>query len=136
MAEELKDEIINEEEAAETVETAVDEKIGRVEISEQVVGIIAGIAATEIEGVSSIAGDITAELVSKIGIKTLAKGIKITMINPKTVTVDVTLSLIYGYSIPEVCKKVQERISSSIETMTGISVAEVNISIVDVIVRK
>lgn len=112
-----------------------DGNIGRVQISDQVVSVIAGIAATEVEGVAALVGNVTNEIVSRMGIKNLSKGIKIEMIED-TVMVKVTLELKYGYNIPEVCVKVQERVVSSIETMTGISVAKVDVCVSDIIVDK
>jgi uncharacterized alkaline shock family protein YloU len=102
--------------------------IGEVHISDEVVAIIAGLAATEVEGVCSMAGNITNELVSKLGMKNLSKGIKVT-ISEKNVVVDVALNIQYGYEIPAVSKKVQEKVKSAIETMTGLEVTAVNVKI-------
>ena len=97
----------------------------------EVVAIIAGLAATEVEGVASMAGNITNELVSKLGMKNLSKGVKVEVAE-KTVSVEVALNISYGYSIPEVSEKVQEKVKSAIETMTGLSVAIVNVRIATV----
>ena len=69
--------------------------IGEVRVADEVVAIIAGLAATEIEGVSSMAGNITNELVSKLGMKNLSKGVKVT-VNETSVAVDLALNLEYG----------------------------------------
>ena len=105
-----------------------DENLGEVKIADEVVAIIAGLAATEIEGVASMAGNITNELVSKLGMKNLSKGVKIS-VKDETVAVALALNLEYGYQIPEVSKKVQEKVKSAIETMTGLEVSHVNIRI-------
>ena len=102
--------------------------IGEVRVADEVVAIIAGLAATEIEGVKSMAGNITNELVSKLGMKNLSKGVKIS-VKDDTVAVALALNLEYGYQIPEVSKKVQEKVKSAIETMTGLEVSHVNIRI-------
>lgn len=102
-----------------------------VQIADEVVAIIAGLAATEVEGVASMAGNITNELVGKLGVKNLAKGVKVE-VTPESVVVDVAINMKYGYSIPDTSKMVQERITSAIENMTGLSVAEVNIRIAGV----
>lgn len=102
--------------------------IGEVKVADEVVAIIAGLAATEIEGVASMAGNITNELVSKLGMKNLSKGVKIS-VKDKTVNVALALNIKYGYQIPDVSKKVQEKVKSAIETMTGLEVANVNIRI-------
>ena len=103
--------------------------IGEVHISDEVVTIIAGLAATEIEGVQSMAGNITNELVSKLGMKNLSKGVKVT-ISDDSVEVSLALNIKYGYEIPAVSKKVQDKVKSAIETMTGLTVTAVNIKIV------
>lgn len=114
---------------------ADDENIGKIQISEQVVSVIAGIAATETDGVDSLIGNITTEIVSRLGISSLSKGVKIKMLDD-TVFVYLTLNIKYGHSVPEVCGNVQEKVSSAIETMTGLSVAEVNVIVSDVVVDK
>ena len=103
--------------------------IGEVHISDEVVAIIAGLAATEIEGVQSMAGNITNELVSKLGMKNLSKGVKVT-ISDDSVEVSLALNIKYGYELPAGSKKVQDKVKSAIETMTGLTVTAVNIKIV------
>ena len=103
--------------------------IGEVHISDEVVAIIAGLAATEIEGVQSMAGNITNELVSKLGMKNLSMGVKVTICDD-SVEVSLALNIKYGYEIPAVSKKVQDKVKSAIETMTGLAVTAVNIKIV------
>ncbi|MCI8872781.1 MAG: Asp23/Gls24 family envelope stress response protein [Lachnospiraceae bacterium] len=106
-----------------------------VRIADEVIAIIAGLAATEAEGVSSMAGNITNELVSKLGMKNLSKGIKID-IKENVVRVDVALNIRFGYAIPKVSSKVQERVKSAIENMTGLEVSSVNVSIASVEMEK
>ena len=105
--------------------------IGEVKIADEVVTVIAGLAATEVEGVASMEGNITNELVSKLGVKNLSKGVKITVLEG-VVTVDLTLNIEFGKNILEVSKKVQDKVKSSIENMTGLEVADVNIRIAGV----
>lgn len=105
-----------------------DDGLGEVQIADEVVAIIAGLAATEVEGVSSMAGNITNELVSKLGMKNLSKGIKVSVAEGM-VNVDVALNIAFGYAIPDVSLKVQEKIKNAIENMTGLEVAAVNIRI-------
>ena len=106
-----------------------DGHLGEVKIADEVVAIIAGLAATEVEGVSSMAGNITNELVSKLGMKNLSKGVRVEVLSG---IVDVALNIAYGYSIPEVSAKVQERVKSAIENMTGLEVSIVNVRIATV----
>lgn len=108
-----------------------NDKSGEVHVAGEVVAIIAGLAATEVEGVSSMAGNITNELVSKLGMKNLSKGVKISIVE-SNVEVDIALNIAYGYSIPEVSSKVQERVKNAIENMTGLEVTEINIRIASV----
>ena len=121
--------------AAETERTShkVYEKdtIGEVQIADEVVAIIAGLAATEVEGVDSMAGNVTNELVSRLGMKNLSKGVKVDVLE-NVVCVNLNLNLEYGYSIPETCKKVQEKVKTAIENMTGLTVTDVNIRIAGV----
>ncbi len=102
--------------------------LGEVQIADEVVAIIAGLAATEVEGVSSMAGNITNELVSKLGMKNLSKGIKVSVAEG-LVHVDVALNIAFGFAIPDVSAKVQEKVKNAIENMTGLEVAAVNIRI-------
>lgn len=111
------------------------ETVGEVQIADEVVAIIAGLAATEIEGVAYMAGNITNELVGKLGMKNLSKGVKVDVLDT-SVSVDLTLTMEYGYSIPEVSAQVQERVKSAIENMTGLSVIDVNVKIAGVNIVK
>lgn len=107
------------------------DKIGEVRIADEVVAIIAGLAATEVEGVDSMAGNITNELVGKLGMKNLSKGVKVD-VTEEHVSVDLSLNLKYGYNIPDVSERVQDRVKSAIENMTGLTVLDVNIRIAGV----
>lgn len=107
------------------------DKIGEVQIAGEVVAIIAGLAATEVDGVDSMAGNITNELVGKLGMKNLSKGVKVE-VTEEHVSVNMALNLKYGYSIPDVCEKVQEKVKNAIENMTGLTVLDVNIKIAGV----
>ena len=105
--------------------------IGEVQITDEVVAIIVGLAATEVDGVTAIGGNITHEKVSKIGMKNLAKGLRLN-IKDNTVNVDLNLNIAFGKNIVETSRKVQEKIKSSVENMTGLKVADVNIHIASV----
>ncbi len=108
-----------------------EDKMGVIRVADDVVSIIAGLAATEVEGVASMAGNITNEIVAKTGIKNLAKGIRVE-VTDGIVTVDVNLNIRYGYSIPEVSGNVQDRVRTAIETMTGLEVGTINVRIASV----
>lgn len=102
--------------------------IGEVKIAAEVVAAIAGLAALEVDGVFAMAGNITNELIGKLGKKNLSKGVKVQM-EDGVARVDMMLNIRYGYNIPKVTVQVQERVASQIETMTGMSVQEVNIRV-------
>ena len=104
---------------------------GEVKIADEVVAIIAALAATEVEGVASMAGNITNELISRLGMKNLSKGVKVDVLEG-VVTVSLTLNLKYNYSVVEVSGKVQENVKNAIENMTGLEVADVNIKVAGV----
>ena len=108
-----------------------EDKLGDVKIADEVVAIIAGLASTEVEGVSSMAGNITNELVSKLGMKNLSKGIRVD-VSGGVARIDVALNIAYGYAIMDVSQKVQEKVKSAIENMTGLEVAGVNVRIASV----
>lgn len=108
-----------------------EDQLGEIRVADEVVTIIAGLAATEVEGVSSMAGNITNEIVARTGIKNLAKGVKVEVLDG-IVVVHLNLVIKYGYAIPEVSANVQERVSTAIETMTGLEVGTINVKIASV----
>ncbi len=113
------------------MEKKTEETIGSVRIADDVVAMIAGIAATEVDGVFSMAGNITNELMSRVGMNKLSKGVKVEMTG-KRVHVDLAVVLEYGYNIPATCQKVQNRVRSAIENMTALEVVNINIRIAGV----
>ncbi len=107
------------------------EKIGTVKIANDVVAMIAGLAAAEVDGVGAMAENIPNELMRKVGMKKKTKGVKVDIID-RTVTVDLAVTLEYGYNIPATSKILQDKVKAAIETMTGFEVSDVNIRIVGV----
>jgi uncharacterized alkaline shock family protein YloU len=105
-----------------------DEKIGEVMIANDVVAMIASLAATEVEGVSAMAGNITNELMSKVGMKSLTKGVKVEIIG-KSIMIDLSVTLEYGFNIPGTSQKVQAKVKAAIENMTGLQVETINVRI-------
>ena len=108
-----------------------DENLGSVQIADEVVAMIASLAATEVDGVSAMGGNITNELMSKVGVKNLTRGVKVEVIG-SSVKVELVVLLEYGYNIPATSQKVQERVKNAIENMTGLAVTDVNIRIAGV----
>ncbi len=108
---------------------------GDIQIADEVIAIIAGLAATEVDGVAKMYGNITNELVSKLGMNRLSKGVKV-LVTPNDVKVDLSIELKYGYSVMKVSEKVQEKVKQAIETMTGLEVSVVRVRIAGVAVEK
>ena len=109
-----------------------NKSFGDVVIANEVLAIIAGIAATEVEGVHSMDGGWSGDFISKLGIKDLARGVKV-QVREGEVKVDLSLNMEYGYAIPKVSNLVQDKVSASINNMTGLNVSEVNIRISGVV---
>ncbi len=120
----------NENTHTRTIE--INDGFGKAIIADEVIAIIAGLAASEVEGVASMAGNATRELIEKLGVKSLSKGIKLQVENDQ-VRVAMNVNLRYGYSVPDTSAEIQEKVKTAIETMTGLEVAEVNIKITNVV---
>ncbi len=105
-----------------------EENVGVVQIADDVVAMIASLATTEVEGVNAMAGNITNELMSKVGVKKLTKGVRVDVVE-NNVTVDLAVTMVYGYNIPATCQQVQNKVKSAIENMTGLNCTDVNIRI-------
>ena len=99
------------------VNVEIDNGIGSVTFADDVIAIIAGLAATEVKGVANM-----------LGKKDHAKGVKVE-VGTEEAAVDLYLVLNYGINIPDVCRAVQENVKKAIETMTGLRVVEVNVHV-------
>ena len=106
-----------------------EDGLGEVQIAEEVITIIAGLAATEVEGVCSMGGNITKELVSRLGMKNLSKGVRVEVTEEGKIEVFVTINIAYGYAIPAVSGNVQEKVKAAIENMTALEESGVNVTI-------
>ena len=111
-----------------TVVLKDEENVGIVQIADDVVAMIASLATTEVEGVCAMAGNITNELMSKVGVKKLTKGVRVEVVE-NNVTVDLAVTMEYGYNIPATCQQVQTKVKTAIENMTGLNCTDVNIRI-------
>ena len=105
-----------------------DETFGTVKIADDVVAMIAALAATEVDGVSAMNGNVANELLSKVGVKGLARGVRVDISNKK-VKVELAVIMEYGFNIPATCQNVQTKVKNAIENMTGLEVTDVNIRI-------
>lgn len=106
---------------------------GIVQIADDVVSSIVGLAVTEVDGVARLTGDITRELVAKLGKKNLAKGIYVSYDDAedgsKKVKVNVSIEIKFGYNILAVSESVQEKVKSTLLTMTGLECSVVNVKV-------
>lgn len=112
-----------------------DAKFGTVKIADDVVAMIAALAATEVEGVAAMGGNMTSEILKRVGMKSLAKGAKVEVLS-KQVKVELAITMEYGFNIPATCQQVQNKVKSAIENMTGLEVTDVNIRIAGINVTK
>ena len=117
-----------------TVVLNAEENTGVVQIADDVVAMIASLAATEVDGVNAMAGNITNELMGKVGVKKLTKGVRV-IVTGRKVRVDLAVMMEYGYNIPATCHQVQAKVKAAIENMTGLNCSDVNIRIAGVKVR-
>lgn len=115
-------------EKKDKVERAERNGAGSVRIADEVVGIIAGLAATEVAGIAGMSAGLVGGIAEMLGRKNLSKGVKVE-VGEKEAAVDLYIIAEYGARIPEVAQHVQENVKSAIETMTGLSVVEVNIHV-------
>lgn len=105
--------------------------LGKVEIAPEVIEVIAGIAASEIEGVASMRGNFAAGVAERLGKKNHGKGVKVDL-SEEGIIIDVYCIMIFGVSIPSVAQKIQDNIRQALLNMTALEVNEVNIHVVGV----
>lgn len=114
---------------SDSVRGLSDASENTVRISDDVLGVIAGIAAMEVEGVAGMSGGFAAEMAERMaGKKNLTKGVRVQM-GEKEAAIDLYIVVEYGVRIPEVAAKVQENVKRSVESMTGLDLVEVNIHV-------
>lgn len=102
--------------------------VGSIRIADEVVGIIAGLAATEVPGVAGMSAGLVGGIAEMLGKKNLSKGVKVE-VGEKEAAVDLYIIVEYGVRIPDVALRVQENVKRAIESMTGLDVVEVNIHV-------
>lgn len=102
--------------------------LGSIRIADEVVKVIAGLAAIEIKGVAGMSGGLAGGIAEMLGRKNLSKGIKVE-VGEKEAAVDLYVIMEYGVRIPDVAAQIQESVKSAIERMTGLVVVEVNVNV-------
>ena len=113
------------------VRVPVDSQVGKFGITEEVLAVMAGIAAMDVEGVHSINRNATRQLIAKLGMKSLAGGVKLA-VQDGVISVSLNINVDYGANVGEVSAKVQEKVKNSLENMTGLTVETVNVSVAGV----
>ncbi|QXM06020.1 Asp23/Gls24 family envelope stress response protein [Crassaminicella indica] len=108
---------------------------GQIKIADEVVGIIAGLAATEVPGVAGMSGGLAGGIAEMLGRKNLSKGVKVE-VGEKEAAIDLYIIVEYGVKIPDVAWQIQESVKKAIENMTGLNVIEVNIHVQGVNMEK
>lgn len=101
---------------------------GEVKIADEVIATIAGLAATEVQGVSGMSGGLADGIAEILGKKTLSKGVKLE-VSDEGVAIDLYLVVDYGVKIPDIAWKIQDNVKTAIESMIGTKVIDVNINI-------
>ncbi len=120
-----------EKEEKKWIRIAETKGIGKVGISEDVLAIMAGISAMEVDGVASINKNATRQLIAKIGIRSLAHGVRVVE-EDGAINVSINLNLEYEYNAAKVSAQVQEKVKTCVQNMTGLTVQAVNVSIAGV----
>ncbi len=121
----------NMQDIKETIRDSVQDSFddtGKIRITDDVVAVIAGMAATEVPGVAGMSGGIVGDVAEILGRKNLTKGVKVE-VGQIEAAIDLYVIMEYGFRIPEVCWEIQEKVKEAVETMTGLSVVEVNIHV-------
>ncbi|MBO4897031.1 MAG: Asp23/Gls24 family envelope stress response protein [Clostridia bacterium] len=118
-------------------EETIENEKGNVKISDEVISIIATMATSEVPGVHSMSGNITSGIVEFLGgKKSPSKGIKVTVDDLGNITLDIHITITYGYKIPDIAWEVQEKVKKAVEELTGMPVAKVNIHVDGVSIDK
>lgn len=106
--------------------------LGKIEIAPEVIEVIAGIAASEVEGVAQMRGNFATGVVERLGKKNHGKGVKVEL-SEDGIKVDVYCSMVFGISIPNVAQKIQDNIRQALLNMTALEAQEVNVHVVGIV---
>lgn len=125
------------EEVPNDAQIEADEQIGKVKISDEVISIITTMAAGEVAGVHSMSGTLASGIVEFLGgKKSPSKGIKVSMDNEGNVAIEIHISVIYGFKIPDVAWEIQAKVKKAVEDATGMNVTKVNVHVDGVYISK
>ena len=108
------------------------DELGNIHIAEEVLAAVAAAAAMEVKGVSAMAANFGTDIAELLGKKNQAKGVRIQVEEDK-VSVELAIMMAYGNTIPEVGKAVQEKVKTTMESVTGLEIAAVNVSVAGIV---
>lgn len=108
------------------------DELGNIHIAEEVLAAVAAAAACEVAGVSAMSANIGTDIAELLGKKNQAKGVRI-VVEEEKVTVELAVMMAYGHTIPEVGKAVQENVKNTLESVTGLEIAAVNVSVAGIV---
>ena len=109
---------------------------GTLQISEEVVASVAAAAVLEVEGVCGLSSNISTDIAEMLGMKTLSKGVRLSSTEAGTLRIDCDVVAKFGQNIFELAKNVQENVKSSVESVTGLTVGEVNVTVCGIALPK
>ncbi|SHF59683.1 Asp23/Gls24 family envelope stress response protein [Ornithinibacillus halophilus] len=113
------------------VNVSDDTGLGKVEIAPEVIEVITGIAASEVEGISSMRGNFATGVVERFGKKSHSKGVKVEL-TENGISIDLYVVLNFGVSIPKVAQQLQTNIRQTLKNMTALDIAEINVHVVGI----
>ncbi len=108
-----------------------EESAGVIKIADDVIASIVGLAVTEVDGVSKLTGGVSRDIIAKLGKNSLAKGVRV-LIEGQLIKVDISIVVKFGYNILEVSREIQEKVKSTLLTMTGLECKSVNVRVSNV----
>ncbi|WP_240378065.1 Asp23/Gls24 family envelope stress response protein [Bacillus piscicola] len=106
-------------------------ELGKIEISPEVIEVIAGLATTEVEGVYSLRGNFATDVAERLGRKNHGKGVKVEL-GEDGVKIDISVTLNYGVSVPEVARNIQNSIQQALQNMTSITLDSINVHVLGI----
>ena len=109
---------------------------GSIQISEDVVASVTGMAVLEVEGVCGLSSSIGTDIAEMLGMKTLSKGVRLSTTETGALRIDCDVVSKFGQNIFELAKNVQENVKSRVESVTGLRVAEVNVTVCGIALPK
>lgn len=111
------------------------DEMGTIHIADEVLAVVAASAALEVEGVSSLAANLSTDLAELMGKKVYSKGVRLSVANGQVV-VEISILIQYGFIIPDVAKKVQEAVMTAVSNTSGMEVSRVNVQVAGVSFRR